>query len=234
MDIDPPLEPGRREHPVNKPGRLWALASAGAGLALLVVVAFFWSMHERSAVRDVGSSDSTEALLETTGTDRIATATAGRAVFSPGSLWRTADEGTAQRLPPFAADWSEEGRVLVDVSPATAAAPNWRVGDAVAIVVPQLGERYETTIERIDEGPGGSRAARGLMLGEDGHSWRFVVTVGPMHVFAYVDTPRGSYELAGDNRLGWLLPTSSMLAGWDFSEPDYLLPERRDGGNDRR
>ena len=217
---------------MNKPGRPWALAWAGAVLALLVGVVFAWL--NRPAVQNAGSNESTEALLETTGVDRIAPLAAGRELPSPGSLWKPADERTAERLPPFAAEWSEEGRMLVDVSGAMAAAPNWRVGDAVAIVVPQLGERYETTIERIDEGPGGSRAARGLMLGEDGHSRRFVVTVGPMHVFAYVDTPQGPYELAGDNRLGWLLPTSSMLAGWDFSEPDYLLPERRDGGNDRR
>lgn len=59
------------------------------------------------------------------------------------------------------------------------------------------------------------------------------MTVGPQSVFAYIDTPRGPYELVGDNRLGWLLPTSSMLAGWDFSEPDYLLPER-EGGRDPR
>ena len=218
---------------MNKPGTLWALASAGSVLlAVLVGVAFEWL--NGSAVQNAGSSESPEASLETTGVDRFGPPATGQGLPSPGSLWEPADGPIAERLPPFAAEWSEEGRMLVDVSAAAAAAPNWRVGDPVAIVVPQLGERYETTIERIDEGPGRSRAARGLILGEDGRSRRFVVTVGPKHVFAYVDTPEGPYEMAGNNRLGWLLPTSSMLAGWDFSEPDYLLPERRDGGNDRR
>ena len=213
--------------------REWAFAGTGAAVLTLLSAVFVWWTQDRSAP-STGSNPSTEASPAITGINRITPPTTDRGLLSLGILWRPADERTAERLPAFAADWSKEGRVLVDVSPAAAAAPNWRVGDAVAIVVPQLGERYETTIERIDEGPGGSRAARGLMLGEDGHSRRFVVTVGPMHVFAYVDTPQGPYELAGDNRLGWLLPTSSMLAGWDFSEPDYLLPERRDSENDHR
>ena len=51
------------------------------------------------------------------------------------------------------------------------------------------------------------------------------MTVGPTRVFAYVDTPLGPYELVGDTRLGWLLPTSSMLAGWDYQKPDYIVPE---------
>ena len=46
-----------------------------------------------------------------------------------------------------------------------------------------------------------------------------------MQVFAYIDTAQGSYELVGGNRLGWLLPTSSLLAGWDFSKTDVIMPE---------
>ena len=113
-------------------------------------------------------------------------------------------------------------------------APAWRVGDRVGIEVPQLGERFESIIDRIDEGADGrSRSARGVIAGDDGLRRRFVVTVGPMHVFAYIDTTNGPFELVGNNRLGWLLPTSSLMAGWDFSDPDYFI-SRRDGGRDGR
>ena len=122
---------------------------------------------------------------------------------------------------------------MVDVSGAVAAAPGWRVGDLLTIEVPQLGERYQSTIDRIDEGPGYSRSVRGLIVGDDGKSRRLVVTVGPTRVFAYVDTAQGPYELVGDTRLGWLLPSSSMMAGWDFSQPDYLLPEPDEVGDAR-
>ena len=149
-------------------------------------------------------------------------------------LWRVVDERTTTAKPPYPDEWSEEGRVLLDVSGATHEAQTWRVGDRMAIALPQLGEVYESTIDRIDEGPGHARSARGMIVGADGEHRRVVVTVGPGRVFAYVDTDEGPYELVADARVGWLLPSSSMLAGIDFSKPDYLLPERRVGNGDVR
>ena len=122
-------------------------------------------------------------------------------------------------------EWSEDGRTLVDVSVAAGAASGWRVGDRVSIELPQLGISHEGAIERIEEGMGYSRSARGWAIGADGRPRRFVVTVGPTRVFAYIDTVEGPYELVADTRLGWLLPSSSMLAGIDFSKPDYIIPE---------
>ena len=127
-------------------------------------------------------------------------------------------------LPKYPAAWSEAGRALVRVSDAVATARGWRVGDRLSIPVPQVGEIYDPLIERIDEGPDRARAAVGRIVGDDGESRRFVVTVGPGGVFAYVETPEGPYELAAGMELGWLVPTASMMAGVDFGERDYLLP----------
>ena len=154
-------------------------------------------------------------------------ASAAPALRSPRPLWRTAGRDTVGRIPDYPPEWSTEGRVLVDVSGAVAAASAWRVGDRLVIDLPQLGERQEPVIDHIDEGLGHSRSARALTARTDGKRWRTVVTVGPGRVFAYIDTATGPYELMGNDRLGWLLPSSSMMAGFDFSEPDYLLPERR-------
>ncbi|MCZ0953513.1 MAG: hypothetical protein OXJ56_13160 [Rhodospirillaceae bacterium] len=126
--------------------------------------------------------------------------------------------------PPYPTDWSETGRSLVDVSGAARTASAWRVGDRVSMQLPWLRVSYEGGIERIDEGLGYSRSARGWATGADGRERRFVVTVGPTRVFAYLDTAQGPYELVADTRLGWLLPSSSMLAGIDFGEPDYIIP----------
>ena len=157
----------------------------------------------------------------------IGSTTGAPSSFEGPLLWRPVDERGVDSLPDFDADWSEEGRQLVDVSGAVAAAPTWRVGAPLAIDLPQIGERYESTIDRIDEDPAGySRSVRGLFVGDDGHVRRLVVTVGPTRVYAYVDTAVGPYELVGDTRLGWLMPSTSMLAGWDYTKPDYiLLPE---------
>lgn len=149
------------------------------------------------------------------------------------SLWEAADEAVVDPLPEYAPEWSTEGRVLVRTAPALAAAGGWRVGDRLTLPVPQLGAVYRPLIEEIDDGPGGARSALGKVRGDDGRERRYVVTVGPIHVFAYVDTPAGPYELMGGAQYGWLLPTSSMMAGFDFTEPDYILPDEWDGQTTR-
>ena len=145
---------------------------------------------------------------------------------APGTpLWQALDENAVPTLPEYAPEWSTEGRVLVQTSAAMEAAGGWRVGDRLTLPVPQLGAVYRPLIDEIDDGPGGARSVLGMVRGDDGRDRRYVVTVGPAHVFAYVDTPNGPYELSGGGELGWLLPTSSMMAGFDHSEPDYILPE---------
>ena len=131
-------------------------------------------------------------------------------------------------VPPYPESWSETGRVLVDVATAASRADTWRVGDRLAVDLPQLGGIHEWTVERIAVGQDArSRSVRGWIDGVDDRPRRIVVTVGPGRVLAYIDTPQGPYELTGNARLAWLLPTSSMMAGIDFSKPDYILPERR-------
>ncbi len=140
------------------------------------------------------------------------------------SLWRPVDEASLRELPFYAKEWSHEGRVLVRVSDAAAAARSWRVGDRLTFPLPQLGATYHSVIEGIDEGPGYSRAAFGKIPGEDGRDRRVVITVGPTSMFAYIETPKGTYELNANRNYGWLLPTTSIMAGFDFSQPDYILP----------
>ena len=150
------------------------------------------------------------------------------AVRTTPLLWHPVDERTATDKPPYDADWSEAGRALVDVTGLVSEAETWRVGQRMAFALPQLGEIYESTIERIDHGPGRSVSVRGVIPGADGKPRRVVVTAGPSRVFAYVDTERGPYELFGDRRLGWLLPSSSLMARVDFSKPDYVIRELED------
>ena len=140
------------------------------------------------------------------------------------ALWRSIDEAAVNALPKYAAHWSKEGRALVSVEGTVEASRTWQIGDAVAIPLPQLGATYRPVISAIDEGPGGSRAATARMTDSRGRPLRSVVTAGPGNVFAWVETPEGSYELFADAEFGWLLPTSSMTVNMDFSEPDYLLP----------
>lgn len=142
-------------------------------------------------------------------------------------LWEAVDEASVDPLPYFSTRWSVDGRVLVSVTTAASRAVTWRIGDRLTVPLPQLGTVYRPLIDNIDDGPGPTRSALGEGRSDDGRRRRVVVTVGPAHVLAYIDTPRGPYELVGGSEYGWLLPTSSMLAGFDAGEPDYVLPAPR-------
>ena len=148
-------------------------------------------------------------------------------------LWRVVDEGAVEGVPAFSESWSKVGRALVDVTAAVSGADGWQVGGRLAIELPELGGVHEWTVEQIVEGwDAHSRSARGWVDNGEDPPRRIVVTVGPNRVLAYIDTPQGPYELTGNGRLAWLLPSSSMMAGMDFSKPDYILPEGHGVGHD--
>ena len=134
-------------------------------------------------------------------------------------LWHEVDETAVVPLPDYAEEWSELGRALVRLSGAAAAAGGWRPGDRLGLPVPQLETVCEAVIEEVDDGPGLSRAAVAAVR-DGSQDRRVVVTVGPAHTFAYIDTPKGSYELLAGREFGWLLPSSSMQARFDFSKSD--------------
>ena len=199
-------------------------------VAILVGIAggLYWFASERRPLLEEFGSQSPEPAYRAANRVDVAPATAGNlAKHAPGTdeppLWRAVDEGSVGRLPFFAKEWSPEGRVLIRITGASAAAQAWQVGDRLTIPLPQTGEIYRPVIEQIDDGPGSSRAALAKVLDADGYPRRIVVTVGPTSAFAYIDTPEGPYELVAGIDYGWLLPTSSMMAGYDFSKPDYIL-----------
>ena len=207
-----------------------------AGVSVLVIAGILYWLIDGSGTIPQGSEGASTANAESgaaetesdafpqpPATPQQAAKPARQSTDPP--LWRPVDEAKMHNLPFFAKEWSTEGRALVRVSGAAEAARAWHVGDRLTIPLPQLGETYYPVIEEIDDGPGYSRAAEGMITDSDGYPRRVVITVGPTSVFAYIDTPEGPYELAADSDFGWLLPTASMMAGYDFSVPDYILPE---------
>ena len=220
--------PDALQESVSKRRSLLAFGAAGAIAAAFVVGLMLMREDSRGEVPrspPVDEPEWTEPPSTAWSTDRPPT---GLAVRTTPLLWHPVDERTAADKPPYDADWSEAGRALVDVTGLVSEAETWRVGQRMAFALPQLGEIYESTIERIDHGPGRSVSVRGLIPSADGKNRRVVVTAGPARVFAYIDTEQGSYELFGDRRLGWLLPSSSLKAGVHASPTDYVLPETED------
>ncbi|MYD97962.1 MAG: hypothetical protein F4X98_11330 [Gammaproteobacteria bacterium] len=201
----------------------WLVGLSGTALIVMGVLTWY-GMHARTQGTDELTSGSRSGAAEDAAAARpVESGESKGEVEVEQALWTAVGEGTVADLPRYAPEWSVEARVLVSVSDVAAAAPNWRIGDTLALPIPQIGATYRPVIEEIDDAVG-ARAVLGWISGDDGRRRLFVVTVGPMNLFAFIDTPQGSYELLADHRYGWLLPSSSMKAGWDYSEPDFTLP----------
>lgn len=207
------------------------ILAAGAVLAAITVVVV-WLAYEGTP--EDGETTFGNATRQGSSDRSNAVEAESPAAAPVDALWHEVDESTVAPLPAYPEEWSELGRALVRVSAAAAAAPGWRTGDRLALPVPQLETVYLAVIQEIDDGPGPSRAAVAAVPVDDGRDRRVVVTVGPAHTFAYIDTPRGSYELTAGREFGWLLPSASMQAGFDFSKTDVIPRAADDAGSDGR
>ncbi|MCY3604481.1 MAG: hypothetical protein OXH45_01855 [Gammaproteobacteria bacterium] len=205
----------------------------GLTAIVLLVLALMWGRWDPvEPARNVDRQPEAAVSQSEQPTESASTASTD-ATDDLNPLWTQVDESTMAVLPPYANEWSPEGRVLVEVS-----AIDWlwsaQAGDRLALPVPQLGTTFRSVVDEIDEDVG-ARALVGTITGSDGYRRRSVVTIGPTSLFAFIDTPNGTYEFAIDLALhqhGWLVPTSSMLAGWDFSKPDYFINRDGDAGTD--
>ena len=103
----------------------------------------------------------------------------------------------------------------------------WEAGDQIILTVPQIGENYVTTIDHVEVGLGNNRSYAGRLI-EGAFPHSFLITLGDRNAFAFLGTPRGSYELVGNTELGWLMPTANMDQHVDYSKPDFYIIEQSD------
>lgn len=100
---------------------------------------------------------------------------------------------------------------------------NCRRNDQIVIVVPQLNTTYTTTIEKVSTSLGNNSSYRGkLILGNERYS--FLITVGESNVFANFGTPQGRYELVGNRKYAWLMPSANIDQHVDYDKPDFYIP----------
>ena len=136
------------------------------------------------------------------------------------ALWTAIDEGTVAELPAYKE--TVRDRVLVRIAGLPA---EWRVGQRIAVPIPQLDETFTPVIERVKPGPNGTRSYIGSLTEVPGRVHRFTITVGPRNTFAHLSTPDGTYELVATGELGWLMPAANMDRHVDYSVPDVVFPE---------
>ena len=202
--------------------RYRAWARGGAMLLIPALIYLAWYSPERVAFD--GPPDSPmvtgdEFALET---DAPAGAVAADepARMGPDALWTVIDEESVTESPTYKETVQDRALVrIVDVP------GGWRVGQRIAVQIPQLNETFTPVIERIQSGPYGVRSYVGTLAMVAGHAHRFTITVGPRNTFAHLSTPSGTYELVATGELGWLMPTINMDQHVDYGVPDYVVPE---------
>ena len=208
------------------------LSLSALALFVLIVALLPWPIVQMEETAATGRKDGKPRNLRLEEQQALSAGVSG-VTASPtaanaeiATTWQVVNEADVLDPPPFPTQWSKEGRILVQTSDAMTMADAWRTGDQISIPIPQLGEVYRPVIEEVDEGLG-ARALSGRVIDNDGGAWRYVITVGATNLFAYISTPAGSFELASQDGYGWLVPSASMVAGQDFSKPDYVLPDDR-------
>ena len=136
----------------------------------------------------------------------------------PDTAW--AEVNLADINPEWVPDYHEtvEDALLVAIGDGMR---TWNAGDTIALPVPQIGEVFRPVIEDVETLVGNNRSYVGRTLAANA-PYSFVITLGEHETFGYVGTPQGSYELVGNTRLAWLMPTANMDQHVDYSKPDYF------------
>ena len=204
----------------------YGLWSAGGALLLIAVLFHFaWRSPDRAAAD--GPPDSPDSPMITgdevapeTNAPSGAAATQEPAQTDFDALWAAIDESAVEDLPAYKE--VVQDRILVRIADFPG---RWRVGQRIAIPIPQLNEVFTPVIERIQSGPAGTRSYIGTLTEVAGRNHRFTITVGPRNTFAHLSTPDGTYELVATGELGWLMPTANMDRHVDYSVPDFVYPE---------
>ncbi|MDE0691427.1 MAG: hypothetical protein OXI55_04190 [Gammaproteobacteria bacterium] len=136
----------------------------------------------------------------------------------PDTAWTEVD--VADINPEWVPEYHEsvDGALLVAIGDGMR---TWNAGDTIALPVPQIGEVFRPVIDDVETQVGTNRSYVGRTLADDA-PYSFVITLGEHETFGYVGTPQGSYELVGNTRLAWLMPTANMDQHVDYSKPDYF------------
>ncbi len=100
-------------------------------------------------------------------------------------------------------------------------------GDVVRLFIPQEGQRYEGPVQEVMTTGAGNRVLTGF-LGSPEQRQRFIFTVGESQTFGTIQTAQGRYQLETRGGSGRIISVSKINEKLDFSQPDYVIPERQD------
>ncbi len=104
------------------------------------------------------------------------------------------------------------------------------VGETFSIYIPQEERILAGRVERTKISKAGNEVLQGTIQ-DGGRSYSFVVTVGRHQTFGSVQTSRDRYQFELKDGEGELIAQSTINKSRDFSEPDFVIPKRREPEN---
>lgn len=102
-----------------------------------------------------------------------------------------------------------------------------QVGDTVTIHVPEEQRTLRGQVTRVEVTTAGNRVVHGrLRDDETERDYPFVFTQGTHLKFGTLQTGRNRYQIEVRNDVGRMIAATSLGKTIDYSQPDFVLPER--------
>ncbi len=104
------------------------------------------------------------------------------------------------------------------------------VGESFSLYIPQEDRILQGTVQRLSFSKAGNRVLQGRIRdGDQAHS--FVITVGQYQTFGSIQTSRDRYQFELTDGEGTLIAQSTLNEKRDYSQPDFVIPERKEPAN---
>lgn len=101
---------------------------------------------------------------------------------------------------------------------------DWLLHSPIEIYIPQIDQNYRGIVDKITNNGRHSTTIRASPQAGETDLQRLILTYGENQTMAYISTRQGSWELTGDDYLGWIVSTTSLKKGRNYPETDVLNP----------
>lgn len=102
-------------------------------------------------------------------------------------------------------------------------------GDTLSLSIPQEARDISGTVTRVSISAAGNRTLHGNLSDplQNEQQYPFVFTIGQRYTFGTIQTSLNRYQLEVRDGLGRMVAATSLKKDIDYSQPDYVIPERR-------
>ena len=97
-------------------------------------------------------------------------------------------------------------------------------GDEISLAIPQLGQEYPLSVEKVRKHRNGDRTIQGH-LKDTNLPYSVVITSGELTTYATINTPDGSYVMEAEGDQGWIMSVANLDYLIDTNQDDFQIPD---------